>query len=216
MGEIAQRLQKTDLFREVDLLDLEALVNRMKGQSFPQGAVLFQADDPGDTMYIIQSGRIRIFMHDTAGNEITLTHYGESEVFGELSPIDSKPRSASASAAEALEVMALNRNDFLNFLEERPQIGIAMMRSLSQRLRNTTTYLEEFKPAAFETKQVEHGEDLRRGASDLVANILDNIASKPETLPEQNPESPTSSTTKPTMGIFDRIAIESPPPSDKE
>ncbi|MBZ0307271.1 MAG: cyclic nucleotide-binding domain-containing protein [Anaerolineae bacterium] len=148
-------------------------------------------------------------MHDTQGNEITLTHYGANEVFGELSPIDSKPRSASAAAAEALEVLALSREDFLRFLDERPQIGIAMMRSLSQRLRNTTTYLEEFKPAVFETAPVEKGEDLRRGASDLVANIIDSkLDEEEETPPSDTPPPP------PTMGIFDRIAT--PPPKEDE
>lgn len=208
MDDLAKQLRQTDLFREVELGDLEALIHRMKELSFPSGAVLFEANDPGDTMYIIREGRIRIFMHDTQGNEITLTHYSINEVFGELSPIDSKPRSASAAAAESLTVLALNRADFLDFLNERPQIGLAMMRSLSQRLRNTTTYLEEFKPLVFEPGHVDKGEDLRRGASDLVAGIIDSKLD--DDAPSDTPETPAA---PPSMGIFDRIVT---PPQDEE
>ncbi|MBZ0307270.1 MAG: cyclic nucleotide-binding domain-containing protein [Anaerolineae bacterium] len=56
MEEVAKQLQQTDLFREVELVDLEALVQRMKPLSFSPGEVLFQANAPGDTMYIIRGG----------------------------------------------------------------------------------------------------------------------------------------------------------------
>jgi len=216
MSAIADQLGKTDLFKEVDPLDLEALVSHMKEQNFPEGAVLFKAGDAGDAMYIIQAGRIRIFMHDAAHNEITLTHYGQNEIFGELSPIDERPRSASAAAAEPLGVLVLNRDDFLTFLNERPQIGLAMMRSLAQRLRNTTTYLEEFKPTQFEPAPSSMGEEFRPAAQDLVAGIIDRInepnrdehvdvpayVETPSKIPTSPPEEPAASA---GMGIFDRI-----------
>jgi signal-transduction protein with cAMP-binding, CBS, and nucleotidyltransferase domain len=80
---IAEQLQKTDLFREVELTDLQALVERMQEEHYDSGAVLFRAGDTGDTMYIIQSGNIRIYMNDETGKEIALTQYGKNEIFGE-------------------------------------------------------------------------------------------------------------------------------------
>lgn len=208
MTGIMEQLQKSDLFKEVAPADLEALVERMKVQSFPEGAVLFKAGDVGDAMYIIRSGRIRIFMHDAAQNEITLTHYGQNEIFGELSPIDQRPRSASAAAAEPLEVLVLSREDFLSFLNERPQIGLAMMRSLAQRLRNTTTYLEEFKHAQFEPAAASKGEEFRPAAQELVASIIDRINEPDEAedaAPTPSAETPAAEQPAGGMGIFDRI-----------
>jgi CRP-like cAMP-binding protein len=197
---IAEQLKKTDLFKEVELTLLQALVERMQQEHYDSGAVLFREGDVGDAMYIIQSGSIRIFMNDEAGNEIPLTRYGQNEIFGELSPIDELPRSASAAASDDLEVLVLHRQDFLDFLNERPQIGLAMMRSLSRRLRYTTTYLEEFKPAEFETSPVKHGDELRQPAQKLVADIIDTV-NRPDDAPphQETPERPGS------MGIFDRI-----------
>ena len=204
---IAEQLQKTDLFREVELADLQALIERMQQEHYEVGAVLFRAGDAGDAMYIIQSGSIRIYMNDETGKEIGLTQYGKNEIFGELSPIDQRPRSASAVASDALDVLVLKREDFLAFLDERPQIGLAMMRSLSQRLRFTTTYLEEFKPQEFEAPPAHHGEELRRPAQQPIADIIDEV-NRP-TREDIPPPAPEEAAPKPgSMGIFDRIAAD--------
>jgi CRP-like cAMP-binding protein len=229
---IAEQIQHAMLFREVEPADLEALVERMKPETYPLNHVLFQAGDPGDTMYIILSGRIRIYMLDKDGEEITLTYYGKNEIFGELSPIDLQPRSASASATEPLEVLSLKREDFLIFLNERPQIGLAMMRSLSQRLRNTTAYLEAARPSRFVKPVAPTGEEFRRAADATLSEILERAAAHerdehievpkaadmphptepsikkaPEPPVESAKTNPPTEPTKPTgMGIFDRIA----------
>lgn len=204
---IAEQLQKTDLFREVELADLQALIERMQQEHYERGAVLFHAGDTGDTMYIIQSGSIRIYMNDESGKEIGLTQYGKNEIFGELSPIDQRPRSASAVASDELDVLVLKREDFLAFLDERPQIGLAMMRSLSQRLRFTTTYLEEFKPQEFAAPPAHHGEELRRPAQQPIADIIDEV-NRP-TRDDIEPPPPEESVPKPgSMGIFDRIPTD--------
>src|SRR5687767_10006551 len=181
---IADELKKTDLFKEVETPDLEALIARMEEQRFEPGTVLFHVGEPGDDMYLIQSGKIRIFMFDQTGQEITITHYGANEIFGELSPIDQRPRSASAAAAEPLHVLVLHRDDFLAFLNERPQIGMAMMRGLSRRLRYTTSYLEEFKPQRFETAKVEKGEEFRVPAQPEMVELMGRISQKTEVIPD--------------------------------
>jgi CRP-like cAMP-binding protein len=139
---IAEQLQTATLFKGVSLSDLEALVHLMRRQSFPEGAVLFEKESIGDSVYIILSGHIRIYTQDAEGHELTIRHYGPTQIFGEFSVIDQRPRSASAAAADPLEVLILHRDDFLAFLKERPLMGLAMMRGLAERLRYTTTYLE--------------------------------------------------------------------------
>jgi CRP-like cAMP-binding protein len=138
----AEELKKFPLFKSVELNELEALVRLMEQQSYPVGAVLFEKDQPGDAMYLIRAGQVRIFLRDTQGNEITFRHYSAGQVVGEFALIDDKPRSASADVAEALDVMILSRDNFLTLLQERPVLGVEMMRSLAERVRYTTSYLE--------------------------------------------------------------------------
>lgn len=140
---IAEELKKFSLFKSVELNELEALASKMQQQSYPQSAVLFEKDQPGDAMYLIRSGRVRVFLRDPQGNEITFRHFGPGQIVGEFSLIDDKPRSASAEAAEPLEVMILSRDNFLLLLRERPILGVEMMRSLAERVRYTTSYLEK-------------------------------------------------------------------------
>lgn len=219
---VADDLQKIGLFQKVDLADLEILVSHMEKREFSKGQVLFEAGQEGDRMYVILNGRIRIFIHNQRGEEITLTHYGVDEIFGELSPIDRRPRSASAMVADDLSVLILDREHFLAILDERPQIGLAMMRSLSQRLRNTTTYLEEYRPQRVERRVMPRGEEFRRGAEGVVADILNDLneAENPEELGgtlmkafQQKTQADvfskmdgTSREESPGGGIFDRIA----------
>lgn len=138
----AEELRKFSLFKSVEGVELEALVRLMEQQTIPVGTVLFEKDQPGDSMYLIRSGRIRIFLRDAQGNVITFRHYGAGDIVGEFALIDDKPRSASADVVETAEMMILSRENFLALLKERPRLGVEMMRSLAERVRYTTSYLE--------------------------------------------------------------------------
>jgi CRP-like cAMP-binding protein len=140
---IAEELKQFSLFKSVELNELEALARLMEQQSYTVGAILFEKDQSGDAMYLIRAGRVRIFLRDPQGNEITFRHYGPGQIVGEFALIDEKPRSASAEAAEPVEVMILSRENFLRLLRERPILGVEMMRSLAERVRYTTSYLEK-------------------------------------------------------------------------
>jgi CRP-like cAMP-binding protein len=142
MMTIAEELKKFTLFKSVEIEALEALVRLMEQRSFPAGTVLFEKDQPGDSMYLIRGGRVRVFLRDAQGNEITFRHYGPGQIVGEFALIDEKPRSASADVVEAADVMILSRENFLALLKERPMLGVEMMRSLAERVRYTTSYLE--------------------------------------------------------------------------
>lgn len=150
--DIVEQLAGSPLFKGVGATDREALIKVMRRQSYSQGAVLFHKGDAGDSMFIILSGRVRIFTHDAQGNEITIRHL--AEMFGEFAMLDQKPRSAAAAAAEDLEVLVLHRDDFNAFLRERPLVGLSMMRNLVERVRYTTTYLQRVLDA---TEQLSQG-----------------------------------------------------------
>ncbi len=139
--ELIEQLQKTHVLKGVDKPELELLLSKMQRRSYPTGTVIFERGDPGIEMFIILSGLIRIFTYDEYHNPLTLRHYGPGEIFGELSPLDQQPRSASAAAAEPTDVMVLSRDQLLAFVYERPGVGLSMMRSLASRVRYTTDYL---------------------------------------------------------------------------
>ena len=137
---IAERLAEHVLFKGVDRANREALIRVMERRHFPKGAVLFRRGDPGSAMYIILSGKVRIYTEDAEGNEFTIRYL--SEMFGEFSMLDQRPRSASVAVAEDLDVLILHRDDFTRYLREHPMVGLAMMRNLVERVRYTTTYLQ--------------------------------------------------------------------------
>ncbi len=147
----------SSVFRGVGPQDLEDLLGVMEKKTFRAGEVLFRQGSPGDCMYLILSGRVRIYIRDEQGNELTLRYYGENQVVGELSVLDAKPRSASASAAELLEVLTLERDEFLAFVRERPLVGITLMRNMAGRVRYTTTYLEKVMDWATKLAKGDYG-----------------------------------------------------------
>src|SRR5258708_39444843 len=121
---IAEQIQASPLFKGVPLSDLEALVAAMQTASYPAQTTLFRKGDPGDTMFIILSGKLRIFTYDADGHELTLTHYGPGRIFGDFSLLDQQPRSASAITEEPLEVLYLQRAAFMILLPKYPSIGL--------------------------------------------------------------------------------------------
>ncbi len=146
-AEVAEQLGRSRLLRAVDLDDRERLARQMRRESYPAGGIVFEKDSPGDALFFIQAGHVRIFTRDPLGHELTLRTYGSGDVFGEFAVLDGKPRSASAQAEDALEVLRLGQADFLRFLDEHPLAGLAMMRGMVERVRYTTDYLQEVMAA---------------------------------------------------------------------
>ncbi|MBI5959379.1 MAG: cyclic nucleotide-binding domain-containing protein [Chloroflexi bacterium] len=194
MMNIAEQLANSPLFKGVEVAEREALIRVMQRRTYRQGEILFHKGDPGDSMYLILSGRVRIFMHDEQGNELTIRHL--SEMFGEFSVLDQQPRSASAAAADNLEVLVLHRDNFLAFLREHPLVGISMMRNLSERVRYTTTYLQKVIDATQQLLQGNYEQAMREipdSASDaeiqeLIQSFVDmarQVQDRAQTLEQQ-------------------------------
>lgn len=139
-AHIAEQLQTMALFKGVSSSDLLALISIMKPLSFTAGTVLFEQGTPGDTLYVILSGQVRVFTRDPDGNPITLSIHGPGHVVGDFALLDGEPRSASAAAVDNLDVIALNRADFFSFLPDHISIGLAMLRNLTDRVRYITIY----------------------------------------------------------------------------
>jgi CRP/FNR family cyclic AMP-dependent transcriptional regulator len=131
------------LFSRLSPEELGMIAGQLKRQVFQVGEEIFAQGEPGDAMFIISEGRVRIFSQGEGGQELTLNVYEKGDFFGEFSLIDGESRSASAAAIDRTEALVLRLRDLIDILSGHPQIAISLMRGLVSRLRYTTEYAEE-------------------------------------------------------------------------
>lgn len=137
----AQSFRKVPLFRELDENALSELCTRVAVERFFAGTRLFRAGDAGDSMFLVESGRVQIRLADTEGDEVVLADLRSGEFFGELSLLDGKPRSADAVILEDATLAILSRSTFLSLMDGRPGIGPPLLKSMAHRLRRTDELL---------------------------------------------------------------------------
>jgi CRP/FNR family cyclic AMP-dependent transcriptional regulator len=138
----------TDVLRRValfaDLCDdeLVALASCLGRRVFAKDMILFHKGTPAQSLYLIESGTVRIFALSETGHEITLDVYGPGECFGEAALLDGNLRSTGAMALEKTTTYTFRRDDFLRCLELHPQVARRAMALLAHRLEHTTVYAE--------------------------------------------------------------------------
>ncbi|MGB8346814.1 MAG: Crp/Fnr family transcriptional regulator [Ktedonobacteraceae bacterium] len=124
---------------EEEILELMALAKR---RTFRGSEVIFHRDDPGQVLYVIKEGKVKICLISPDGQEISLAVLGKGDCFGEFAILDSLPRSADAVAMEKVECYTLQRSDFHNAVMKNPKIAIQIMEVLTKRLRSTDEMIE--------------------------------------------------------------------------
>ncbi|MGH8550180.1 MAG: cyclic nucleotide-binding domain-containing protein, partial [Methylococcales bacterium] len=105
--------------------------------------VLFRQDDPGDSLYIIQSGQVRIVSNQTENAELVVNQFGPGDFFGELALVDYGLRSASAITVTPADLLLLKREHFLHMLAKHPLLSVEIIRGLSAKLRFAASYIEK-------------------------------------------------------------------------
>lgn len=141
-GQLTDLLKKVNLFNQLADADLATLTGHLRQRRFRKGTILFHKDQPGDTLYVVESGHVRIFLPTTGGEELTVEVAGPGDVFGELALLDGRPRSASAETLEDTTVQVLSREEFQRYLAARPRFAASLIELLSTRLRQITEYAE--------------------------------------------------------------------------
>ncbi|MFN2498945.1 MAG: DUF1003 domain-containing protein [Pyrinomonadaceae bacterium] len=124
-------LAKIRMFDHLNEDDRVALANVIDELNVPEGHTLFQAGDPGDSLFIIKTGEIELFIKDTAGQKIVLTTAQPGDMFGELAMLDSGPRTATALALGDSEVLVLDRGDLILLFQRKPEAALHMLAALS-------------------------------------------------------------------------------------
>jgi CRP/FNR family transcriptional regulator, cyclic AMP receptor protein len=131
-------LQGTDLLGSVPPGDLGALVAVSRLRAFRPGQVVFMTGDPGDTLVVVASGRVKVVARAADGNELTLTVIGPGGVFGELSVADAGPRSADAETLDECQLLFVPRAEFWDICSRVPTVAQALAGSLAATLRRLT------------------------------------------------------------------------------
>ena len=116
---------------------VEALAARGAERRFRAGTLIIQEGERGDTLYIVRSGRLRAFVADNSGKELTLGLYGPGEYVGEMS-LDGGPRSASVEAAEPTTCAVITRDVLMTYIAEQPGVALELMARLIRRARLAT------------------------------------------------------------------------------
>jgi CRP/FNR family cyclic AMP-dependent transcriptional regulator len=135
-------LKRVPIFAKLSEAELKVLVGSLRRKNFAKGETIFHQGSPGYSLYIIESGRVRIYTLSMAGREISVTIYSSGDVIGELAILDELPRSAWAVAMEPTRTLLLHRDDFLRHARDYPEMALNIMAVLSAKLRYTTEYAE--------------------------------------------------------------------------
>ncbi|GAC1460084.1 MAG: hypothetical protein PVSMB4_19130 [Ktedonobacterales bacterium] len=136
-------LARVPLFADLDAESLHALAAVAHRRVFHTGDIIFHRGDPGQVLYVIRDGKVKICLTSPDGQEVALAVLGAGECFGELALLDGQPRSAAAVAIEPVEAYTLMRSDFIAAVNRHPRIAIQVMNVLSHRLRQTDEMIED-------------------------------------------------------------------------
>jgi CRP-like cAMP-binding protein len=126
------------LFSELPDSQRDDLAGRFHGRRYARGESVFAKGDDGDSLYIIESGRVHIKLTSDDSRELVLNALGPGDFFGDLVLFDGERRSADAVAVEGSHLFLLERRDFLRFLSDYPSAAVTLLAVLSRRLRRNT------------------------------------------------------------------------------
>ena len=135
-------LARVPLFASLPRPELSRLAAIMRPRTFRKDEIIFHKGDPGQVMYFIKEGEVRIYMDTGEEQQVSVAILSSGDFFGELALLDDKPRSSSAVAMERTETLTMHRDDFTSQLRAHPQIAIEILAVLSTRLRQADELIE--------------------------------------------------------------------------
>ncbi|HKV29108.1 MAG TPA: Crp/Fnr family transcriptional regulator [Candidatus Acidoferrales bacterium] len=136
-------LRKTPLFAGLTDKEMGALAGRVSNRRFERGALLFSEGDPCTGLFLVASGKIRIFKLSPGGREQVLAVEESGSSFAELPVFDGGNYPASASALEDAEVLFISRKDFQNYCREHPEVALKVLAVVGSRLRRLVGIIED-------------------------------------------------------------------------
>lgn len=128
-------LTSVELFEHLGEDDLRRLAEAIDLRRLEPGEVLFHAGEPGESLYIVRSGEVELFVRDNAGQKIPLTIACANQIFGELALLDRGPRTATALALNETELLELDREDLLLLFRKTPDAALRLLAGMGHMTR---------------------------------------------------------------------------------
>ena len=163
--EILDSLRSIPLFGRVSESDLEELATQLIERRFPKNATVVEEGLPGDYMYVIREGRAKVTKASEDGREKIMNFLEAGAFFGDMALLGDETRSASVKTLEESVLLALSRRDFIDLLRQSPDLALAVIEELANRLRETN---EQARSLSFQ------------GVEERTRNLFERI-SRPET-----------------------------------
>ena len=142
MAGSTERLKSIPLFADLNEEELRLLADAQMVRKFQKNVIVLHEGDQSNALYLIDSGQVKVSKINEDGKEVVLSILGEGDHFGEMSLIDDEPRSASIITKTTCDFSLIRKQDFEQVLGANPQLALAVMRSLCQRLRAADRSIE--------------------------------------------------------------------------
>ena len=140
--DILHQLKQTSLFSGLTDDALASIAEKASTRKLAKNDVLMRKGETGDSLFLIHDGWVKIVTEDSRGEELIINKCGPGETIGEMALLDRSPRSATVIALEDAEVLEIKQDVFEQLLDQRPDVSLGIIRSYSNRLRFSTTYIE--------------------------------------------------------------------------
>jgi uncharacterized membrane protein len=170
LSEAAESLSRVQMFKRLTPEELEHLAHMVDQVHYEAGQTIFNQNDKGDAMYVVDSGSVRIWVRDEDVQMVTLAELRPGEFFGELAVLDRGARSSNATAIEETTLHRLSSDDFQKFLMERPDVAIDVICEIGVRLRQTNALVSS-RVSRNINEEIEETSTLGQRVADKVASF---------------------------------------------
>jgi len=140
--EMHEMLRKVPLFSELNEAELRAVASLASSIDIRKKSTVVQEHDPGDSLFVILDGEVKISTYSSEGREVVLALLGKGSFFGEMSLLDEEPRSANVTTMEDSKFANIRRRDLVPLMMEQPAIALKLLSEIASRLRKTSRVLE--------------------------------------------------------------------------
>lgn len=133
-------LASVPIFSDLDKATIEKVSQLGTVRTYPKQSVILSEEEAGNALFVIISGKVKVARSskDDVSNEVILSILNPSDFFGEMALLDGMNRSANVIALEESKLFIIQREDFLNLLEQHPEVSITLLQELTQRFRTAT------------------------------------------------------------------------------
>jgi len=170
-----QDLRQIPLFQLLDDNELAALTDQLEVRKYWKGQMVFWQGSPGDTMFLVHSGKVELFIKDKNGDVVNLNCAEPGDMFGELALLDQQPRSANAKATADTTLLVIDQNDLRQLFQAYPAAAFDIMAMLSRRIREADVLLSERVVARNVNEEMVATRTFNQRVADLFSTIAGDM-----------------------------------------